>query len=158
MWAIGVGTNRSHTASGDHEPRDHGAAVSEYLMIPSEPTTTAPDGSDVRVLLGTSRGTMAHFEFPPNQVAPAVLHRTVDEIWFFLGGTGRMWTSNGPKDGIDVTTGMCVTIPVGTAFQVRSHGSDPLSAVATTMPPWPGEGEAEIVEGPWTPTIEPGPH
>jgi hypothetical protein len=26
------------------------------------------------------------------------------------------------------------------------------------MPPWPGAGEAVLVEGPWTPTVDPGPH
>ena len=30
----------------------------------------------------------------------------------------------------------------------------PLQVVAVTIPPWPGEEEAEPVSGPWTPTAE----
>jgi len=44
----------------------------------------APDGSDVRILLGLTRGSMAHFELPPGQTSRAVSHCTVEEIWFFL--------------------------------------------------------------------------
>jgi mannose-6-phosphate isomerase-like protein (cupin superfamily) len=40
-----------------------------------------------------------------------------------------------------------------TAFQVRSLGDAPLAAVGVTMPPWPGEGEAAVVDGVWTPTV-----
>jgi hypothetical protein len=50
-----------------------------------------------------------------------------------------------------------VTIPLGTAFQLRSTTDEPLTAVACTMPPWPGDGEAVRVEGNWAPTLEPGP-
>jgi mannose-6-phosphate isomerase-like protein (cupin superfamily) len=43
---------------------------------------------------------------------------------------------------------------VGTAFQFRSTGRTPLSAVAITMPPWPGPDEAYEVEGQWQPRLE----
>ena len=125
--------------------------MGEYMELPAAPTAVAPDGSDVRVLLGTARGGLAHFEFAPDQVAPAIRHRTVDEVWYFVKGTGRMWTSGGPDDGVEVGPDSCVSIPVGDSFQVRT-GAEPLAAVAVTMPPWPGEDEAEIVAGPWEPT------
>ena len=32
-------------------------------------------------------------------------------------------------------------------------GDEPLRAVGTTMPPWPGEDEAILAAGPWTPTV-----
>jgi mannose-6-phosphate isomerase-like protein (cupin superfamily) len=43
-----------------------------------------------------------------------------------------------------------VSIPVGTAFQFRASDMA-LESVAVTMPPWPGDGEAELVSGhdPW---------
>jgi mannose-6-phosphate isomerase-like protein (cupin superfamily) len=53
---------------------------------------------------------------------------------------------------VDVYPGMCVTIPVGTHFQFRSVGHEPLAAIGVTMPPWPGEAEAIVVEGHWEPT------
>ena len=49
-------------------------------------------------------------------------------------------------------TGVCLTIPLGTHFQFRSLGPEPLAAVAVTMPPWPGPGEAVPVPGTWSPT------
>ena len=44
------------------------------------PGATAPDGSDVRVLLRLAGGSMAHFELAPNQTSIAVTHRTVAAI------------------------------------------------------------------------------
>ncbi len=58
---------------------------------------------------------------------------------------------------VDVEAGTCLTIPVGTAFQFRAEGPAPLAAVGVTMPPWPGDGEAVRTDGPWAPTVEPGP-
>jgi mannose-6-phosphate isomerase-like protein (cupin superfamily) len=40
-----------------------------------------------------------------------------------------------------------LTIPLGTSFQFRATGDEPLAAVAVTMPPWPGAGEAYEVAG-----------
>ena len=50
--------------------------------------------------------------------------------------------------------GITLTLPVGTHFQFRSSGSEPLAAIGVTMPPWPGDGEAFEVEGKWLPTVE----
>jgi mannose-6-phosphate isomerase-like protein (cupin superfamily) len=122
--------------------------------LPAARDAVAPDGSDVRVLLGLSGGGMAHFALAPGQVSRAVTHRTVEEIWFFLSGRGQMWRcQDGCASIVDVHAGMCITIPLGTHFQFRSSGDEPLAAVAVTMPPWPGEDEAVIVEGEWQPTV-----
>ena len=114
----------------------------------------APDGSEVRLLLGLAGGGMAHFELGPSQVSKAVTHRTVEEIWFFLSGRGQMWRlQNRQATIVDVYPGVCLTIPLGTHFQFRSFGHEPLAAIGVTMPPWPGEGEATIVTGEWQPTV-----
>ena len=114
----------------------------------------APDGSEVRLLLGLAGGGMAHFRLGPVQVSKAVVHRTVEEIWFFLSGRGQMWRrQDGEATIVDVYAGVCLTIPLGTRFQFRALGDEPLTAVAVTMPPWPGEAEAVIVEGAWSPTV-----
>ena len=42
-----------------------------------------------------------------------------------------------------------VSIPLGTHFQFRASPTEPVTAVAVTMPPWPGEDEAVFVTGPW---------
>ena len=88
----------------------------------------------------------------------AVRHRSVEEIWYFLRGEGEMWRRSGEDEGVvAVSGGVCITIPLGTAFQFRATGEDPLVAIGATMPPWPGPGEAAIVSGPWEPTVRPGP-
>lgn len=122
--------------------------------LPRAPTVLAPDGSEVRILLSLAGGSMAHFQLPRAQVSRAVRHRSVEEIWYILSGQGEMWRShNGHADITPLSSGTCLTIPVGTAFQFRSTGDEPLAAVAITMPPWPGGAEAEMVEGNWQPTV-----
>jgi mannose-6-phosphate isomerase-like protein (cupin superfamily) len=97
---------------------------------------------------------MAQFQLRAGQVARPVRHRTVEEIWYFLFGEGEMWRSDGSReDATKVSAGVCVTIAVGTRFQFRADPNGPLAAIAITMPPWPGEDEAEIVAGLWEPTV-----
>lgn len=79
---------------------------------------------------------MAHLELPPGQVSKAVTHRTVEEIWFFLSGSGEMWRKQeGVEEIVSVESGVCLTIPLGTHFQFRSFGPAPLAAICVTMPP-----------------------
>lgn len=126
----------------------------ETKRLPVDLDAVALDGSDVRILLDLRAGGMAHFELPPGQTSTAVTHKTVEEIWFFLTGEGQMWRSmEGHEEIVSVEAGVCLTIPLGTLFQFRSFGYEPLAAIGVTMPPWPGEGEATVVEGKWKPTI-----
>ena len=121
--------------------------------LPVARDDVAPDGSDVRVLLSLSSGGLAHFELAPGKVSSPIAHRTVSEIWFFLTGRGEMWRElDGAEEIVPVESGVCITIPVGTRFQFRSHGYEPLAAIGVTMPPWPGKGEAYKIEGKWSPT------
>ena len=118
------------------------------MRLPSDATTVAPDGSDVRVLLSTARGSMAHFQLGARRTSLAVRHRTVEEIWYVLVGRGEMWCLLGADESIvALEPGVTLVIPVGTSFQFRSLGPGPLAAVAVTMPPWPGPDEAEPVDG-----------
>ena len=93
----------------------------------------APDGSEVRLLAATERGSMAHFRLPAGAVSRAVAHRSVETV--------------------AVSAGVSIAIPAGTAFQFRDSGDAPLEAVAVTMPPWPGMDEAIPVEGVWPATV-----
>jgi len=104
----------------------------------------------VRVLLRLAGGSMAHFQLRPRQVSRAVTHRTVDEIWYVVAGHGEMWRRQGARETVEpLGAGVCLTIPLGTHFQFRALGDEPLAAVAITMPPWPGPYEAVEVPGPW---------
>ncbi len=111
---------------------------------------SAPDGSTVRVLLRLQGGSMATFTLQPGQVSAAVTHRTVEELWYVVSGQGAMWRRDGRQESVTpLAPGLCLSLPLGTAFQFRCEGDVPLVAVAVTMPPWPGEGEAVLVAGPW---------
>jgi mannose-6-phosphate isomerase-like protein (cupin superfamily) len=128
------------------------------MPLAAATTSVAPDGSDVRVLLGLKGGAMAHFELAAGETSTAVTHRSVEEIWMFVSGRGEMWRRQGTREEIvTVEPGVCVTIPLGTYFQFRSFGPQALEAVAVTMPPWPGQDEAKVVRGKWRPSVPPIP-
>jgi mannose-6-phosphate isomerase-like protein (cupin superfamily) len=123
-------------------------------MLAVEADVIAPDGCEVRILAQTARGSMAHFTLGPGQVARAVAHRTVEEVWYFLSGQGRMWRRCREREEIvEVAPGVSLSIPLGTHFQLRNDGAAPLAALAVTMPPWPGADEACFVEGRWPATV-----
>jgi mannose-6-phosphate isomerase-like protein (cupin superfamily) len=87
-----------------------------------------------------------------------VAHRTVEEIWYFLAGRGEMWRKLAEHEAVvPLESGVCISLPVGTQFQFRALGVEPLAALGVTMPPWPGEGEAYPVTGKWPPTVPPEP-
>ncbi len=122
--------------------------------LPQVRDAIAPDGSDVRILLALRGGSMAHFELAAGQTSTAVVHATVEEIWFFLAGQGELWRRVADdEETARVRRATCLTIPVGTAFQFRASGHEPLEAIGVTMPPWPGDGDARVVEGTWRTTV-----
>jgi mannose-6-phosphate isomerase-like protein (cupin superfamily) len=125
----------------------------ETRCIATEPDAIAPDGSEVRVLCQLSRGGLALFSLPPRAVAKPVAHRTVEEVWYILSGSGRMWRKlDGYEEIVEIGPGTSLTIPTGTHFQFRCDGDERLDVIGTTMPPWPGESEAYFVKGAWQPT------
>jgi mannose-6-phosphate isomerase-like protein (cupin superfamily) len=126
----------------------------ETKRIRSASDAIAPDGSEVRVLCQSSRGGLAMFSLPPNAVSKAVAHRTVQEVWYIISGTGRMWRKLDEQEEIvELGPGVSLTIPTGTHFQFRCDGDEPLDAIGATMPPWPGESEACLFDGIWQPTV-----
>ncbi len=126
----------------------------ETKSISSAPDAIAPDGSEVRMLCQVSRGGLALFSLPPRAVTKAVAHRTVEEVWYILSGSGRMWRKlGGYEEIVELGPGTSLTIPTGTHFQFRCDGDEPLNAIGATMPPWPGESEAFFVDGTWEPTV-----
>ncbi|HEX2151176.1 MAG TPA: cupin domain-containing protein [Stellaceae bacterium] len=117
----------------------------------------APDGSEVRLLCATPRGGMALFTLAPGMVSKAVAHRSVEEIWYFTRGRGRMWRQDATREEIvEIGPGLSIAIPAGTRFQFRSEGEEAIEAVGVTMPPWPGMDEAYVVEGIWPATFDAG--
>ena len=132
-------------------------------LLPLAADELAPDGSEVRHLCRTAGGSMAHFRFRAGTTSHAVVHRSVAELWYVEAGRAELWRAPVPgasgtpaADGpaaeiLPLVPGMSFEIPVGCAFQIRVEKGESLDVVAVTLPPWPGEGETERVNGPWQP-------
>jgi mannose-6-phosphate isomerase-like protein (cupin superfamily) len=77
----------------------------------------------------------------------------VEELWYFLSECGEVWRSDGETAEITaVASGVCLTIPIGTAFQIRCIGDGPARILCT---PWPADTVLEPAQGPWTATQRP---
>jgi mannose-6-phosphate isomerase-like protein (cupin superfamily) len=110
----------------------------------------APDMSEIRLLVRTTRSSLAHGTLAPGRVSLAVTHRTVEEVWYVTGGRGQVWRKqDGRELVVDVEPGTALSIPIGAHFQFRATGPEPLTFVMCTMPPWPGEQEAVRVPDHW---------
>src|SRR5712691_10795005 len=89
----------------------------ETKRISAEPDAIAPDGSEVRVLCQLSRGGLAVFTLAPKAISKAVAHRTIEEVWYFISGQGRMWRKLGEhEEVVEVGPGVSISIPTGTHF------------------------------------------
>ena len=119
-------------------------------QLGDEHDVIAPDGSEIRLLVATSRGSMVHGTLPPGGVSLAIVHRTVEEVWYVIAGRGQVWRKLGDvEEVVDVAPGSALTIPLGAHFQFRTVGAEPFRFVMCTMPPWPGPQEAERVPDHW---------
>lgn len=113
------------------------------------PDAIAPDGSDIYFrALDAERASLVEVVLAPGMVSRAVRHRTVEELWYFLAGSGLLWTRSPDgrsEDTQRVAPGSTVTIRQGWDFQFCADASAALRFLCFTSPPWPGEDEAEAV-------------
>ena len=121
--------------------------------FPKNPDARSPAGAEIRYLIAGATGNMIHSTVPPGQVNRATVHATVSEFWHVLSGTGEIWRRDRSREEVTVLEpGVSIDIPVGTVFQYRGTGPEPLQFLCISMPPRPGDDEATLVEGPWAPT------
>lgn len=115
----------------------------------------SPAGAEVRLLLGTSLGAIAHCTLPFGKTSRAVQHQTVSEVWHVIGGMGEIWRKN--NKGAEITAlkpGVTIDIEVGTLFQYCSLDAGDLVFICMTTPPWPGANEAiHAKESAWPPNL-----
>ena len=125
--------------------------------FPSAPDGRSPAGAEIRFLISGETGDMIHSTVPPGQVNRATVHATVSEFWHILSGEGQIWRRDATNEETTVLRrGVSIDIPVGTAFPYRCTGVHPLEFLCISMPPWPGDQEATIIEGLWKPTAPEG--
>ena len=119
-------------------------------LLPECHTVLAPDGSQIRELVQTSRSSMVHCTLEPGATSKAVAHRTVEEVWYFISGHGQVWRScDGDEEVVDVFAGVALTVDTGSRFQFRNIGDEDLCFVIVTTPAWPGMDEAYPVPDYW---------
>ena len=159
---FGIGAARVCRTTGDtvvgaapHLERAEGRreAPVQTRPFPAAPDARSPAGAEIRYLIDGASGNMIHSTVPPGQVNRATIHATVSEFWHVLSGEGQIWRRD--STGAETTTlvaGVTIDIPVGTAFQYRCSGTEPLQFLCISMPRWPGDHEATVLDGPWTPT------
>ena len=124
--------------------------VLQTRWLPVHCDVIAPDGSEIRLLASAGQGSMCHCSLPAGSLSKAIIHRSVEEVWYFVSGRGQVWRKLG--DGhelVEVGPGCSLNIPTGASFQFRNSGDEPLCFVIVTMPPWPGEQEAVATSGYW---------
>ena len=119
----------------------------------AEPDVTAPDGSEIRLLIDHRHdavgASMVEVTLHAGQVSRPVYHRTVEELWYILQGSGRVWRcSPGVAEPsqvapLSVAPGDAMVIPTGWMFQFAADDVGDLRFLCVTMPPWPGDDEAQ---------------
>jgi mannose-6-phosphate isomerase-like protein (cupin superfamily) len=121
--------------------------------FPPIPDARSPAGAEIRYLIEGETGNMIHSTVTPGQVNRATVHATVNEFWHVLSGEGLLWRRDSTGEETTVLRrGISIDIPVGTAFQYRCTGDVPLRFLCISMPRWPGDEEASVIEGPWEST------
>src|SRR5260370_7498772 len=92
------------------------------------PEATAPDGSGSRFLVGDARqASLVEVRLPAGQTSRPVRHRTVEEIWYFLAGTGRVWRqpASGPAPTVRGQAGPPVVLPPPPPLPLPPHPAPP---------------------------------
>ncbi len=121
--------------------------------LPQQPNAKSPAGADIRFIMDGATGNMIHSTVPPHKTNTATVHATVSEFWYVLEGQGEIWRANGVESCVtSLVAGTAIDIPVGTSFQYRNIADVDLKFICIAMPPWPGDSEATVVDGTWSPT------
>ena len=117
--------------------------LTSLVKMPGLPDAIAPDGSQIRLLVTDARqASLVEVTLAAGQVTRPVRHRTVEEIWYFLEGEGRVWLAGAFHD---VGPGSRLVIPTGAPFQFAAGAEVRLRFLCYTSPPWPGAEEADPV-------------
>lgn len=124
------------------------------------PDAIAPDGSEIRFVVppppiaiercpppdrGARTASLVEVRLPAGEHSRPVRHRTVEEIWYVLAGSGslRRRAPGGDERTDPLEPGRAVVIPTGWAFSFSAAGAADLVFLCHTSPPWPGAEEAE---------------
>ena len=94
------------------------------------------DGSGIRELAGPSwtaaeKQSLAEATVPPGGATTKHYHRTIEEIYYFTSGTGRMRLGD---EESAVKAGDCVVIPPGVEHKIWADEAAPLVLLCACAP------------------------
>jgi mannose-6-phosphate isomerase-like protein (cupin superfamily) len=115
-------------------------AAMKVLADSDRPPFRTLDGSLVRELCQTRDGaraqSLAEATVPPRGETIEHLHRTSEEIYRFLSGSGRMRLGGVEAE---VRAGTTVLIPPGTPHKLINASNEPLVLLCACSPPYSDE-------------------
>jgi mannose-6-phosphate isomerase-like protein (cupin superfamily) len=102
---------------------------------------TTLDGSTIRELAGavslaTENQSLAEARVPPDGTTDAHYHRVSEEIYYFVGGAGRIRLGD---DEAEVAAGDCVVIPPGVEHKLWNTGEGDLVLLCCCAPAYSHE-------------------
>lgn len=109
---------------------------------------TTKDGSTIREVAGpvslpTDRQSLAEARVPPGGATTAHVHHVSEELYLFVGGTGRIRLAEEERD---VRPGDCVVIPPGTPHKLwNASDADDLVLLCCCAPPY-SDADTELLE------------
>jgi|SRR5579884_701597 len=106
----------------------------------TQPFVTA-DGSLIREVAGgvsqrTRNQSLAEATVPAGAETAEHFHRASEEIYFFVGGAGRMRLGG---EELEVAEGDCVVIDPGVRHKLWNPGPEPLRLLCCCSPPYSHE-------------------
>ena len=111
----------------------------------------APDGLLIKEIAPISEGGIAQFTINPGFTGKAVQHQTITEVWFLTSGENvEVWISNtNNNQPLALQSGDYFVVLPHTPFQVKNSTAAPVTFLALTMPPYPGDHEVLPASGFW---------
>lgn len=109
---------------------------------------TTKDGSTIREVAGpvslpTVNQSLAEARVPPGGATTAHVHHVAEELYFFVGGTGRIRLGDEERE---VRLGDCVVIPPGTPHKLwNASDADDLVLLCCCAPPY-SDADTELLE------------
>jgi mannose-6-phosphate isomerase-like protein (cupin superfamily) len=119
-----------------------------------EPFTTL-DGSTIREIAGiggsgsapAAHQSLAQATVPVGGRTIAHYHRTMDELYFFTAGRGRMTLGDEERQ---VTAGDCAVIPPGAVHELVNTGDEPLVLLCCCAPAYTHEDTVLVGDQAWS--------
>jgi mannose-6-phosphate isomerase-like protein (cupin superfamily) len=106
------------------------------------------DGSSIRELAGPAwtparHQSLAEAAVPPGAETAEHYHPQAEELYYFVGGAGRMRLG---EQEADVVAGDCVVIPPGTPHKLWNKGAQPLVLLCCCAPAY-SDDDTELTGG-----------